>query len=502
MKLHALLTLACALTLNPLSALASTPQQAADYIADYIERTPELGPGFGMVVVNQNKVLLNKVWGKRRAGTNLPVTPQTPLYIASQTKAYMGLVAAHLHHQKVLDLYAPLSQFWPASSFPEGVDAKQWRLIDLLSHQVPVSADFVTEMEAYMTEVAVDDYPWLVKRYGKKRDEGFEYDNLGYNIYGAILQQVTGRSWQDWLATVLFKPFNMPHSSARTSDFAADEVAWNHIWQGSEAGWTPVPPKTDAMMHSAGGIVTSTSDITKWLQLNLSAGQGSISAADLALSHKQAVALDPQARNVYRIPCHGYSLGWNICTFKGYSVLIHGGGYTGSRSLMAIVPELKIGLATFSNSDNMTGRYTIQTIKQYLLYLLDAPEYKTAERENLSTYQDKVAKLLNRRQQRLNEAEQADHWQQWRYTPSKKELANYAGHYRGDNTYLDLTLTVNKDHLSGHSFDYRFTLKPATQSRFALYDVPFAQPQPVEFKLNEEGKPVSLEWAGRVYQRQ
>ncbi|KNC68373.1 hypothetical protein AC626_05255 [Pseudoalteromonas rubra] len=63
MKLHALLTSVCALTLNPLSALAATPQQAADYIAEYIERTPELGPGFGMVVVNQDKVLLNKVWG-------------------------------------------------------------------------------------------------------------------------------------------------------------------------------------------------------------------------------------------------------------------------------------------------------------------------------------------------------------------------------------------------------------------------------------------------------
>ena len=44
-----------------------------------------------------------------------------------------------------------------------------------------------------------------------------------------------------------------------------------------------------------------------------------------------------------------YGLGWGCCDYRGHSVQEHGGYLNGFRSQVALIPELKIGMAILSN---------------------------------------------------------------------------------------------------------------------------------------------------------
>ena len=78
------------------SAAAQTPELAAARLGEFIDSLDYIGPGYAVVVVTEDEIVLNHVEGLRRASTGAPLTTDTPMYIASQTKAYMGLLAARL----------------------------------------------------------------------------------------------------------------------------------------------------------------------------------------------------------------------------------------------------------------------------------------------------------------------------------------------------------------------------------------------------------------------
>ena len=480
-----------ALLLTGTATLAETPRGAAAQLDEFLDRFPDLGPGFAVVVVTPDAVIMNRTQGQRRAATGAPMTSETPIYIASQTKAYMGLLAAWLDAQGILALDSRITDYWPDLQFPEGVDPADWTLRDLISHQVPIEAEMITILEAYVLQVQASDYPALIANYASAREPGFQYDNLGYNIYGAILETATGRSWQDWLDQVIFDPLGMEHTSARTSDFALDELSWGHIWQGEDAGWHEVRPKTDAIMQSAGGLVTSTDDMAAWLQLQLRgeapAGSG-ITAAMLAEAQTSAVDThQDDRRNAIELLCSGYALGWNICDFEGHALYVHGGGYTGIRTMMAFAPDLGVGIATFSNSDNMTGWVTSRTVIQYLQFLTGHEDAESWSEARPRLYPERAAWLLDRRQDSLAEARAEERWGGWSWQPSVTELAAYEGRWSTGDSYLDFDIALEDGQLVARWGDYTVMMTPASPDLFGGQTQPLGDLEAFRFSRDETG---------------
>jgi CubicO group peptidase (beta-lactamase class C family) len=486
-------------------ALAETPEGAARQLASFLDEMPAIEPGYGVVVVTADTVLMNRTTGQRRLATGDPLTPDTPIYIASQTKAYVGLLAARLHAEGVLPLDGMIADYWPELVLPGDVSAADYTLYDLLSHEIPISVDFLTELEAYATTVDPEAYPALIRAHGTAREPGFDYDNLGYNIYGAILEHVTGQSWQIWLDEMIFDPTGMTNTSARTSDFPLDALAWSHIWQGEDTGWHEVRPKTDGMMQSAGGLVTSTTDIGHFLQIQLrgEGPAGSGITSDMVANAHTGYALTgmEDGRNPAELPCSEYSLGWNICDFEGHTLYIHGGGYTGNRTMMAFSPDLGVGIAAFSNSDNQTGWVASRTINMYLQFLV---EHENADRMRdlrINHYPERIAGYLGWRQNQEAQARAEEHWQGWDWQPDTTALNAYAGQYTTENAYLDLSILAGSDGLELHWGDARRTLEPATEDLFAATYAPFDAPETVQFGRNQSGEIINVTWQDRVYRR-
>jgi CubicO group peptidase (beta-lactamase class C family) len=505
MRIRLSLAAAAAALLSATGALAETPQGAADRLDAFLDRFGGIEPGYAVVAVTADDVLLEHVEGVRHTATGAPLTADTPIYIASQTKAYVGLLAAWLDREGILALDSTIADHWPDIDFPEGVDPADWTLRDLLTHQVPIDVDRLTVLEAYVTRVDPADYPALIAQYGEAREPGFDYDNLGYNIYGAILESETGRSWQDWLDDVIFEPMGLGRTSARTSDFPLDELAWNHIWQGEEDGWADVPPKTDGLMQSAGGIVTSPEDMAAWLQLQLRGhGPDGSGLTDAVVAEAQASGVathQEDGRNPYELPCSGYSLGWNICDFDGHELLIHGGGYTGARSVMAFSPDLGVGIAAFANSDNVTGWLSGRVVVMFLQFLTEHPDAERWADTRVEYYPQQIDRLLEHRINRDAERRADAAWGGWTWQPDAAALAAYAGTYTGEGTYDVVTVSLEDSALVARMGDMRLRLQPASPDLFGGVASPFYGPDRFAFRRDERGGVAALDWDGDVFER-
>ena len=483
---------------------AASPQGAADDLATFLKGFPDLGPGYAVVVVTADEVLMNHVQGLRNSRTKAPLSIDTPVYIASQTKAYMGLLAHILDRRGVLSLKSTLKEHWPAVKFPVGFDPAAWTLADLLNHHAPLSVDEITELEAYFTELNYRDYPGLIESFAQRREEGFRYDNLGYNLYAAILQQATGKSWRDWLQTEVFKPMGFDHTSTRTSDFSADSLAFSHTWLGAERGWLVIPPKTDPLMQSAGGMMTSTRDMARWLQWQLGSDTVApeLDSVLRAAAQQRGADTDPKARNAYELPCSGYAYGWNICDFNGHRLYIHGGGYIGARTMMAFSPDLGVGIAVFSNSDNMTGWLTSRTVVQYLQFLTDHVDAQKWQQVRQKIYPERIAEYLESRTQQLAKARQQEQWQGWSWSPSVSELESYAGRYRAERLPLEATIQLTANQLDVKIGELQRSLQPAHTDLFGANALPLDPPQPLAFERNQDGQVIAFVFQSERFKRE
>lgn len=484
--------------LAPGAALSQTPHQ----LEAFLRTVPGPGPGYAVVAVTADEVVLTHVQGVARASSGEPLTAHTPIYIASQTKAYMGLLAAALDERGILDLDSTLADHWPGLILPGDLDPAAFTLRDLISHQVPIEAGYVTGMEAYVTRLDPADYPRLIEAYSTAREPGFRYSNLGYNIYGAILETETGRTWQDWLEAVVFDPLGMDDTSARTSDFAPGQLAWSHQWQGEEAGWHEVRPKTDGQMQSAGGIHTSPDDMAVWLQLQLT-GQGpegsGITASMVETAHTLTAPTDPEEHEALELPCRGYSLGWNICDFEGHTLYTHGGGYIGARTQMAFSPDLGVAIAVFSNSDNMTGWLTSRTVIQYLQFLIEHPDAERWAELRARVYPERTAELLNARRERLAQSRAEDVWQGWAWTPSLAELSGYEGVYEAVDEYAPIIVSLEENGLWLRRDGAQALLSPASPDLFGAQPGPLDSPEPARFLRDTEGRVTALDFPGFAF---
>jgi CubicO group peptidase (beta-lactamase class C family) len=468
---------------------------AAKKLQEFLGRFPGRSPGYAVVVVTPEEEVMKYAEGVRRASAKSPITFDTPIYIASQTKAYIGLLAARLDAEGIFKLDDKITDHWPEVKFPEGVDPSEYTLKDLLGHRVPIQVGYITGMEAYRCELDPADYPTLIKQFGVARDPGFSYDNLGYNIWAAILHKATGKSWRIWLDEKIFDPLGMDHTSSRTSDFDLDELAWSHMWQGEEKGWLEIRPKRDGMMQSAGGLVTSTNDMAKWLQLHLNSKDfkdSGITASMIETSHK--IVSDVTGPSPYELESIGYALGWSVCEFEGYKVYMHGGGYTGARTVMAFIPELGVGIGVFSNSDNITGWLTQKTALQFFQYLTNQENAEQLAQECAKEFPLHSKRLLESRTKQLKDARENAVWEGWKWKPTQLELAEYVGKYEGQNKYETLVLSAKDGKLQVNFGEMTATLEPAKRDLFGGISNEMTPPDQVRFERGDNGKPAVMKW--------
>ena len=495
--------------------------EGVDRFLDRAEALDEYAPGVAVVIVDDEGRQYIRMHGVLNEKTQTAATEDSAFYIASMTKAYMGLLAARLDAEGILKLDTVLTDYWPDVVMPEGVrPASQITLRDLITHQIPVRISEITFLEAYLRDVAPEEYPGLINKYAEAREEGFRYDNLGYNIYAAILQAKTGRNWRDWLDEGVFTPLGLDHTSGRASDFPPADVAWGHVrkfghedpvWVQTD-DWFVIPPKTDGKMQSAGGLMTTANDMAAWLRANLNKpAKGGLTPMMFEAAQAQGAAQEGDGDG---FSCDGYAFGWNRCeylyraaegeTAPDFGLLLqHGGGYIGHSTYMTVARDMGLGVAVFYNSDNVTAYLGLELTKEALERAKDLPQSEEQTQKRLTRFTDLNKRYADYNKKRLGDARADAQWGGWNWAPSTEDLAGFAGTYVDDDAMIDrLSVDVSGNGLLLQAYELTYRFDPAVMDVFGGHAEPFDPPEKIEFRRDDEGAITGFAWDDDFYVRQ
>jgi CubicO group peptidase (beta-lactamase class C family) len=323
----------------------------------------KLAPGLGVAVYSRDGVYV-RGFGVADMATGEAVTPATAFYIASSTKSLTALALAALHARGRLDLDQPLAAYAPDAPLPAAVRPGEVRLRDLLTHTGGISNDAL----AYRLAFTGDHDPatlWRLLATSEPNREAplgrFQYTNVGYNIATVLTDRQLGIGWQDLLRREVFRPAGMARASARMSEAKAGgwSVAKPHGLGPDGTVGRVYLEKTDRTMQSAGGVIMSTQDALRWLELLVEGGRvdgrqvipESVLKATLAPRAEVGLTFAEYHRNQY-------GLGWYIGDYRGEPMVHDFGSFAGFRAHVSFMPRRRIGLAVFANDGTVASPLT------------------------------------------------------------------------------------------------------------------------------------------------
>jgi CubicO group peptidase (beta-lactamase class C family) len=359
-----------ALLLVPGFAAAQSPdaQLAADVDA-MVTRVMALDAvaGLSVAVVQGDRAVLTKGYGWADIERKRPVTENTVFYIASTTKAFTALNVLLLAERGTVSLDAPISRYLPGVQWGSGVNADSITVRQLLSHTHGIDNNGPVVFRTAFTGVHTNDLLKSLLRHHPASDAGhaYRYTNLGYNIAGIIIDDVTASRWQDGLEANVLKPLGMNSTTAIISRFDSAQLAMPYA--RDPAGSRRLHyAKGDGNMQAAGGLVSTAADLARWLEaqinLGLVDGRQVFPRAVMAETHRIQAPFPAQegAQNL------GYALGWNVSLVNGDTVLHHGGGFSTFRTYIAFSPRSRIGVALMTSEGGL-GAVVVDFLTDYVL---------------------------------------------------------------------------------------------------------------------------------------
>ncbi|NIP79726.1 MAG: serine hydrolase, partial [Gemmatimonadetes bacterium] len=316
-----------------------------------------LSPGIGVAVAVDDWIAFAEGFGTADLDTGRPVTDDTPFYIASSTKSLTATAAALAAQRGELDLDAPMVRYLPDARLPDGVDRDRIRVRDLLTltHGLAGSGPIVLRT-AFTGEFTRAQLLELLRYHEPTGQHGhFDYNNLGYNLLGMVLESVYDESWKDIVDRLVLRPLGMTSTSAYRSRLDPDRLALPHDF--GPDGFAAIPlAKRDENLHAAGGHFASARDLARYLAAHQTGGQlygqRVLPAEPLAATHRLHVAQDRDFGPFHR---HGWGYGWDLGTYDGDTLVHRFGGFPGYRSHMSFMPAHRIGVVVLVNGGGIAS---------------------------------------------------------------------------------------------------------------------------------------------------
>ncbi|HWL51658.1 MAG TPA: serine hydrolase [Chthoniobacteraceae bacterium] len=324
-------------------------------------------PGLAIAVVKEGEVVLARGYGVREAGRPEPVDADTLFAIGSTTKAFTATAIGTLVDAGKLAWDAHVAQLWPEFRLSDPWVTKEIRVSDLLANHSGLSP--LSELLWYGT--GYDRAEILRRLAAVPLDEGFRY-RFGYRntmflAAGELIPKVDGRSWDEYVARVLFEPLGMERTFATEAGIDTKEnVARPHLidYEGAPVA---IAYRDMANIAPAGSIISSVRDMARWVGLNLAEGKAGdrqiVQPATLRFIHRSQTPLGTTGPNDQPLfpgtELPAYALAWVTESYRGARIVWHNGGIDGMSAWVGFLPDRQLGVVILSNLENCDLRKAI-----------------------------------------------------------------------------------------------------------------------------------------------
>ncbi|WP_433942703.1 serine hydrolase [Brevundimonas diminuta] len=328
-------------------------------------------PAVSLALVRDGKTVLAKGYGVRRQGKNEPADEHTLFAIASNSKNVTAACLAILVDEGKVKWDEPIRTYLPGFTLSDPMVGERITVRDTLSHRAgfglgagdllfwPNSDRTRAEVLAQAAFVPIED--------GFRED--YHYCNLMFVVAGAVIEKVSGLSWEAFVQTRIFDRVGMSESVplARLADPKKSALPHGRVgpplrYQGAmtQIAELIVEVWNWDSAAAAGGICASAHDWAKWIAVRLNDGK----LADGSRLFSEAAAKEMYKPNIVVSSSNGptaalpnravastYAMGLQVQDYRGERLATHGGGSPGGISATVLIPGRKIGFSVFTNAE-------------------------------------------------------------------------------------------------------------------------------------------------------
>jgi CubicO group peptidase (beta-lactamase class C family) len=354
---------------SPSIALADPPAGLADHIE---KLRGEIGvPGVAISIVENGKVTFSKGFGIKRLGNADRVDADTIFPNGSTGKAFTVAALATLVDQGKLKWDDRVIDHMPWFAMYDPWVTREMTVRDLLVHRSGLGLGEGDLMMVPRTNLTRRETVRRL-RYLKPATSfrsAYAYDNVLYMAAGQLIEEVSGETWEDFVAKHVLKVAGMRNSTSDSEPrFATANRAWPHAringpFRG--VGDQSVLNERDELGRNgapAGGMAVSANDMARWMMIQLAHGKlpegdGRLfSDADSAEMWKPVVLLPtapmPGPLKDAQPLFDTYALAWDVEDYKGAKIVSHSGAVFGFQALVVLIPEKNTGFTILINSED------------------------------------------------------------------------------------------------------------------------------------------------------
>ncbi|HEX2270221.1 MAG TPA: serine hydrolase [Pyrinomonadaceae bacterium] len=297
----------------------------------------------GSVLVAENgKVIYKGGFGMANMEWDIPNTPDTKFRLGSITKQFTAVLTLKLVEQGKIKLDGKISEYLP--DYRKDIGEKV-TVHHLLTHTSGIPS--YTGQPGFFANVSRN--PYKVAEFVKTHTSGnlefepgtkFSYNNSGYFLLGAIVERVTGKSYEQALKEMILEPLGMKNTGYDHHDTLLPKRASGYARTGN--AYTNAAYLDMSIPYAAGSLYSTVEDLYLW---------------DQALYTDKV--LTPQSKELmYKPFLRDYAYGWAItnASFKlndqPVPIITHGGGINGFTTTIVRFPKEKNLIVILDNTSN------------------------------------------------------------------------------------------------------------------------------------------------------
>lgn len=355
---------------------AGLAEQVDAYVRRAMAAWPDQ-PAVAVSMVRDGRPVLTRGYGVRRQGEGASPSgtdradEHTLFAIASNTKNVTAAALAILVDEGGVRWDEPVRTYLSGFTLSDPFIGERITVRDTLSHRAgfglgagdllfwPNSDRTRAEVLAAAPHVPIED--GFRARY--------HYCNLMFVVAGAVIEQVSGQAWEDFVQSRILDRVGMTETVPLTSRADPARSALPHGRIGPPLRYQgPMTVLADSIADiwnwdsaaAAGGFCTTAADWAKWIAVCLAEGE----LPDGTRLFSQAAARElwrpniitgsspgPTAELPGRAIASTYAMGWQVQDYRGERMVTHGGGSPGGISATVLIPGRKTGFSIFTNAE-------------------------------------------------------------------------------------------------------------------------------------------------------
>jgi CubicO group peptidase (beta-lactamase class C family) len=370
MKTRRILTL---LVMTLLAVSAAIAQDKTQKIDALLKNYYDYGQLNGAVLVAENgKVIYKKGFGLANMEWDIPNQPDTRFRIGSVTKQFTAALILQLVEEGKIKLDARVTDYLPDYRKDTG---ERVTIHQLLNHTSGIPS--YTGLPGFMASESRNSYK--VNDFVKKFASGdlefepgtkYSYNNSGYFLLGAIIEQITGKPYAQVLQERILDPVGMKDTGYDLASPLIKKRAWGYE-KTSGGDYRNAAYLDMTLPYAAGSLYSTVEDLYKW---------------DQALYDNKIIS-EASKKAMFTPGLSNYGYGFNIQdiplgkTDQKIKIIGHSGGINGFNSYLTRVVDQKHLIVILDNVGlgNYHRAMTVSIINILNNQPYDAPKKSIAE---------------------------------------------------------------------------------------------------------------------------